>query len=576
MKNPDWVVRLVSDFTLDLLGRYLENSVDPPVCTVEAAPYGQVYHTLLEAPPQGEAPPHDRANQVAVVWTLPDRVIEPFARAVSLEPVDAGELLEAVDRFAAALTTFKARVHYLFVPAWVLLPSHRGYGMLDWRPDLGLAALVARMNVRLAERLSSEPGIFVLDTQRWLYAGEARAASPKLWFASKVPFGNPVFQAAAADVRAALLGVSGRARKLIVTDLDETMWGGVVGETGWEGIVLGGHSHLGEAYVAYQKALKAMTNRGVQLGIVSKNDEAVALAALDQHPEMVLRRQDFAGYRINWRDKAENIVELVREINLGLEAVVFLDDNPAERSRVREALPDVLVPELPADPTMLASSVFSLRCFDTPAISQEDRARVGMYAAERRRREALPQVGSIEEWIASSRIEVAAEPLQAADMARAVQLLNKTNQMNLSTRRLSESELMAWLGAGRRCLWTVRVRDRFGDYGLTGLVSLTIEGPTARIVDFVLSCRVMGRRVEECMVHLAVAAAYGWGAREVVAEHRPTARNLPCLRFWETSGFERHDEHEFRWRVRAPYPPPRDVTLNIQDAVFRTPAREAH
>ena len=356
----------------------------------------------------------------------------------------------------------------------------------------------------------------------------------------------------------------GKAKKLVVTDLDGIMWGGVVGETGWAELDLGGHSHRGEAFVAYQQALKSLTRRGVLLGIVSKNDEAVAFEAIDQHPEMVLRRSDFAGWRINWGDKAQNLAELIDELNLGTDAVVFIDDEEIQRGRVREELPDVMVVDMPRDPSSYADIVSSLRCFDTPSLSSEDRQRALMAVTERERHTARQQVGSLKEWLAELEIRVSAFPFRNADSERITQLLNKTNQMNLSTRRMTEPQLLSWLQDDAHQLWSFRVADRFGDYGLTGLVGLAVKGETAEVTDFLLSCRAMGRRVEETMTHLLVDQAYAQGAKEVIANYQPTPRNAPCLRFWMDSGFESTTEHRFCWAEASGYPLPQEVSLVLE------------
>ena len=190
---------------------------------------------------------------------------------------------------------------------------------------------------------------YPLDTGRWLAATGAGAFNPQLWYMGKVPFANAVFQEAAADIRAGLEALSGRSRKLIVLDLDDTMWGGIVGDVGVEQIKLGEHDPIGEAFVDFQNTLRTRRNRGILLAIVSKNEHDIAMQAIAEHLEMVLRPHDFVGWRINWRDKAQNILELVEELNLGLQSVVFIDDNPAERARVAEALPEALVPDWPRD-----------------------------------------------------------------------------------------------------------------------------------------------------------------------------------------------------------------------------------
>jgi len=181
----------------------------------------------------------------------------------------------------------------------------------------------------------------------------------------KLAFGNEVFKEAVKHVKSSLRGIRGKARKIVILDLDDTLWGGIVGDLGWRDLNLGGHDPVGEAFVDFQKTLKSLLNRGIILGIVSKNEESVALDALQNHPEMVLRPDDFAGWKINWSDKAMNIVELVAELNLGLDAVVFIDDNPVERACVKETLPDVLVPEWPEDRMLYKKALLDLDCFNS-------------------------------------------------------------------------------------------------------------------------------------------------------------------------------------------------------------------
>ena len=187
----------------------------------------------------------------------------------------------------------------------------------------------------------------------------------------KIPYISSVFENATMDIVQYIEAIKGKSRRLIILDLDDTLWGGVLGENGWQGLRLGGHDHVGEAFRDFQLALKALSNRGVQLAISSKNDEKLAMDAIDNHPEMILKKEDFVGWRINWNDKAVNIAELSEEINLGLESIVFIDDNPAERGRVSDALKGILVPDWPKDPAMYVETLYSLRCFENTTISKK-------------------------------------------------------------------------------------------------------------------------------------------------------------------------------------------------------------
>jgi FkbH-like protein len=325
---------------------------------------------------------------------------------------------------------------------------------------------------------------------------------------------------------------------------------------------LGGHDHVGEAYSEFQQALLTLANRGIAVGLVSKNDEAVALEAIEKHPEMAIRAGDLVGWRINWNDKAQNIVELVSELNLGLQSTVFIDDNPTERGRVREALPEVLVPDWPTDPAKYAEALRQLDCFDRLSITSEDRGRTQMYVADRERRDSLTVASSIDDWLTSLDVRVRATPVTAANLKRIVQLMNKTNQMNMRTRRTSAKELLQWLegGIGRQLL-SVTVSDRFGDLGLTGVVSWEQIGSTIEIIDYVLSCRAMGRKIEQLMAHLAVQAASRAQCAAVVARFMPTAKNRPCLEFWKGSGFANAGQNVFIWKTADDYPKPKFIAL---------------
>ena len=555
---PATPLTLLSDFNIEPLARTLRTRNTAQHIT--AAPFGAVQTELLRlASP--DASSHDIPPETLVIWTRPEGAIAGFAAAQGLAPHDRDAVLAEVDIFAGLIAQAARNARAVFVASWAVPRAARGLGPLDYRSGLGLRHLLDAMNLRLADALGSAPNAFLLDTERWIATAGGHAAwSPKLMAAAKQPFAAPVFEAAATDIEAALAALDGNARKLAILDLDDTLWGGTVGETGWEGIALGGHSLKGEAFLAFQRRLKALTQRGIVLAIASKNDEPVALGAIDSHPDMALARDDFAGWRIDWNDKAENIRALLAELNLGPAHAVFIDDNPAERARVAEAFPDMLVPDWPADPALYAATLDALACFDTVSLTGEDRARASSYAAERLRR-AAAQAQTPDDWLKSLAVTIRAEPLAPANLTRAAQLVNKTNQMNLTTRRMTAEELMAWAGAPNRACFTFRVADRFGDYGLTGLASVAVEGSTAHIADFLLSCRVMGRRLEHAMTHTLATWARGRGAETLTARFIPTPRNRPCRDYWDASGFAA-DGDTYTWDLAKPCPAPALVTLD--------------
>jgi FkbH-like protein len=546
-------VVVISDFNAEFTARYMSADQSLPRCNATSAPYGQVFQILADTSPAEQ-------GRVALIWTRPEGVIPEYAKLLDGEQPLLARIDEQVDAFAAMIRRFAQGCRYVLVASWIPTYRDRGMGLLSWGRE-GSAHHLARMNLHLADALADAADVFVLDSQGWIDASDD-ARDSKSWYLTKSPFTEKVFKAAARDIKSALRTASGANRKLVVVDLDDTMWGGIVGDDGWENLRLGGHDHVGEAHVEFQRALMTLVRRGIAVAVVSKNDEAVALEAIASHPEMVIRAGDLAGWRINWKDKAQNIAELVKELNLGLQSTVFIDDNPTERGRVREALPEVLVPEWPTDPSRFADALRQLDCFDRASITSEDRERTQMYVQERARRGSLEIASSPEDWLASLGVKVRIDPLSAANIKRVVQLLNKTNQLNLRTRRCTEKELMQWLEGGKsRNLVSLTVADRFGDVGLTGIVSWEQIGSTLEIVDYVLSCRAMGRQVEQLMVYLAAQAAARASCDTLVARLVPTAKNRPCLEFWQNSGFTENGQNVFQWTTDRSYPKPAFIAL---------------
>ncbi len=551
---------VLADFTVGDLAVRLSDAADAPVMEVADAPFCQTTQGLLSGPPS------DAADFV-LVWTRPELALPAFDRIVRGDGATEAELLADVDAFTELVRRGAESYRFVFVPTWSL-PSHqRGLGLIDARPG-GLTWALTIANARLMSQLATVPNVYVMNAQRWLEATAMRGRSmAKGWYLGKVPYSAELFAEVAQELKAAARALSGQARKLLVLDLDDTMWGGIVGDIGWENLQLGGHDGVGESFVDFQHAVKALTRRGVVLGIVSKNTESVALEAIENHPQMVLRKKDFVGWRINWSDKAQNIADLAAELNLGLQSVVFIDDNPVERARVRETLSEVFVPEWPEDKLLYTERLLGLRCFDTPAISAEDAERTALYAAERERGAVKANVGSIDEWLESLGIAVRVEPLDAANITRTAQLLNKTNQMNLTTRRQSEAELLEWNADPNHALWAITVADKFGSAGLTGILSVEERDGIGHVVDFVLSCRVMGRRIEHAMLHLATEWARSRGLKELHAAYLKTSKNKPCHDLLLASELSRNaDGTLFTWDCEQPFPSPRGIAIDWVDA----------
>ncbi len=548
-------VELVTDFTSGALaGLLAHGGGDGPALVPVEHPAGPLQATLHAALAADAAP-----RTVTVVWADPVRSVAGIGAAAAFEEVDPDAVRSEVAALADLVVRLAARRRAVLFVRWGR-GEDPGMGLIDLHHPQAPGRLVADADAALRAAFAATPNVLTLDPLPWLVGAGPAPWSPRQWFATKVPFTPAVLQAAAVAVRTAVRTLDAGSRRIVLLDLDDTLWGGLVGEVGREGLVLGGHDPRGEAFVAFQHDLRRLTRIGVQLALVSRNDEAVALDAFDHHPEMVLTRADLAGWRIGWGDKGAAVAELLDELRLGPASAVFLDDSPAERGRVREALPEVLVPEWPTTPLLYRSALRSLGCFDTATLSREDRARTAAYAAERARAGDAAAAGSVEDWLASLGLVVDVRPLDGVDLARAVQLLNKTNQMNLATRRMTERELADLAAAPGTDVVTVRVSDRYGEAGLTAVLALRTVGAEAELTDLVMSCRVMGRGVERTLLHVAGRLAAARGATSLRAVYVPTPRSAPCRTALEDAGPER-DGDVYRWDLAAPVPAPSHVTL---------------
>ncbi len=546
---------LVSDLNLTNFSNILQSHAGD-LFDVRVAPLDNVIPVLLElAADDGSA----------FVWTQPDKVAPDLRNARAYAHPDVSRIMADVDRFAAVIATAATRLRTVHVPLWQIDPNET-YGPREMHPDEGVHGLVLRMNARLSEQLGKVGNVHLMNSARWLHNAGSNAWSKRMWYLTKTPFSNEVFVAAAKDLAAYAGHAAGRSIKLIVLDLDDTLWGGVVGDDGWQALRLGGHDAIGESFADFQRSLKALKERGILLAIASKNEEGTALEAIDKHPEMILRKDDFVAMRIDWNDKASNIADMVRGLNLGLQSVLFIDDNPVERSRVKEFLPEVLVPDWPANKLLYDEKLRSLPVFNLDAISEEDRARTRMYQEEVGRESSKQSFGEVEAWLRSLGTIVTAAPVDDADFQRVHQLFGKTNQFNLTTRRPGEKELREWMAGPHYQLWSFRVSDRFGDAGLTGVLGIDLS-PTnkALISDLILSCRVMGRKVEETLLHVAHTIAAKANKEILQAHYIPTPKNKPCLSFLLKSGFSiSEDEHTFTWSVDKPYACPETLELVVK------------
>jgi FkbH-like protein len=388
------------------------------------------------------------------------------------------------------------------------------------------AAFLSRLNVHV-RAMAEEEGVDILAIDDRAATDGLRAwHDPGLWYRAKQevsPTAAPMYGDLVGRWVAAK---QGRSFKCLVLDLDNTVWGGVIGDDGMEGIELGQGSPLGEAYVAFQDYARELSRRGVILAVCSKNDEANAVEPFEKHPDMVLRRGDIASFVANWSDKAGNIRAIAEELNIGLDSLVFIDDNPFERNLVRQELPMVAVPEVSDDPTTYPAALAGAGYFEGLAVTDEDRERTNQYHGNKARDALKASATDLPAYLRGLEMELIAKAFDRVGLQRIVQLINKSNQFNLTTRRYTDEDVIAVMADPDAFGLQLRLLDRFGDNGVIAIVIGWLQPNKDLLIDtWLMSCRVLGRQVEPTTLNLIARNATQLGARRLVGEYIPTKKN---------------------------------------------------
>jgi FkbH-like protein len=406
--------------------------------------------------------------------------------------------------------------------------------------------------VRKAAR--EQRGVYVLDYDALIARhGRSGWGDDRKWLTVRMPFAAGHVGDMAREWMRFLRPLSGKVAKAVAVDLDNTLWGGVIGEDGIDGIKLG-DEYPGAAYREVQRALLDLRRRGILLAVCSKNNPSDAMEVLERHPEMLLRPEHFAAIRIDWNDKAGNLREIAAELNIGIDAMAFLDDNPVERQQVRGDLPEVAVIELPADAPQFARAIREAPVFERLALSAEDAQRGDMYRVQRERQKLESAAGSREDFYRSLEQEAEIGRVTGATLARVAQLTQKTNQFNLTTRRYTEQEIERMSDSPDWRVYWLRVRDRFSDNGLVGVAALRRNGHAWEIDTLLLSCRVIGRTVETAFLAYLIDETVGAGASVIEGWFLPTKKNAPASEFYSSHGFRLAEEtgKGARWVLDLP------------------------
>lgn len=518
--------------------------------TVRDGEYDQVVQELMR---------QEKVPDAVVLLPWNQRLLSHDKRSAEDRIEDEMEFLQQAWGQVARLKAKLVQVSYDWTGAGAL-----GYAMSARRG--GDISLVRRANASLHSALPA--GAFFVDLEHvTAWHGKSRLYDERNYHWLKQPFSPEGLSVVARKMATGLRVLTTGRRKVLVLDLDNTVWGGVVGELGPNGIAVGGTTE-GEAFLAFQKHVKRLKESGILLAACSKNNDADAREPFEKNEMMVLRLGDFAAFHASWDPKPARIRQIAKELNLGLDSFVFFDDNPAEREHVRAELPEVIVPEVPIEPALYIRTLMETLAFEAVDLTSADAERAGQYAAEASRRRMETETATPEQYLASLEMRAEVQHVDASNTDRVVDLITKTNQFNLTTRRHSRAAVEELCISPRSVCFAVKLADKFGDYGLIAVVlGVAEDDTTLRLDTWLMSCRAMGRTVEHFTLNYIAEAARNLGYKTLLGEYLPTAKNVPVKSLLPDFGFTPDEASGSLWT----FPLTSFVTLATQVSPTGTP-----
>lgn len=537
-------------------------------------------------------PAYDQAAQEALTpdstvnSSRPDAVLFALdyrALPLKISPGDAGAADRTVQGalgFLGALRNgIKSNCGALCIFQTFAPPPEPLFGSLDRALPGTMRSLIDNINRQVALSVGAW-GDALFDVAALAETvGLADWHNSQLWMLGKFAFAHELIPLYADHVARTVAAIRGKSRKVLVLDLDNTVWGGVIGDDGLDGIKVAQGDPRGEAHLAVQRLALDLRQRGIVLAVSSKNTDKIAREPFLKHPEMLLKLDHIAVFQANWNDKATNLQAIATELSLGVDSLVFLDDNPVERGLVRQLLPQVAVPELPEDPADYARTLAAAGYFEAVTFAEEDLKRAGFYQDNARRATLQQQMGGVDAYLASLDMTITFQPFDATGRARIVQLINKSNQYNLTTIRYTEPEVIAAEHDEGVFTLQVRLADIFGD---NGMISVVICRPCAlcewEIDTWLMSCRVLGRRVEHMVLREILEHARRSGVEKLIGVFKPTDRNKLVVDHYSRLGFTKIDEHATgatRWELTVAGADPESAPMKVVSHGFRETPQQA-
>lgn len=437
------------------------------------------------------------------------------------------------------------------------IPVYSPYGIIESKTEYGFHEMVRELNSKLSEITKKYQSVYVYDFDRFVNRhGDDNVFDYRQYYFGDIKIALRYLPFFIYDLMGYIKAITGTSKKCIVLDLDNTLWGGIIGEDGFDGLKLG-PTPPGNAYVEFQRYLLSLWQRGILLAINSKNNPDDAMQVIRDHPYMVLRESNFSSMSINWEDKVNNMKKIAQELNLGLDSFVYFDDDPVNRANVNMRLPEVLTVDIPKDPSQFVSILTQMNDFNVLKITEEDLTRGQMYLQQKKRIELEKNATNLDDFLKQLDIKIKIKKADQFTIPRISQLTIKTNQFNLTTKRYQEEDIHKFSQNDSVLIGCAQIEDKFGDNGLTGVFIIKKESPLEWEIDtFLLSCRVMGRGVENGMLGYLLQKAKNEGVKKIKGIYIPTKKNKPCEGFLSCYGFKQEgDYHVFRLDDQIKIPP---------------------
>jgi len=423
-------------------------------------------------------------------------------------------------------------------------PTAPSLGILDYQLENAQLNLIRSINIELARLAKKLDNCFIVDLDLLQSRiGAAHFYDKRYWHIGKAPYSKDAYPSLANEYCKIIRALKGKAKKCLILDLDNTLWGGIIGEDGINKIGIG-DSFPGSAFKEFQYAILNLYNRGVILGVCSKNNIEDAMEVFEKHPDMVLRAEHFSIIKANWNDKASNIRSIAKEINIGLDSIVFIDDSDFETELVRNEIPEVTTIKLTKDPTQYAPFLNEIGLFDTLTFSEEDKKRNQMYRAESLRNNLKNEAPDLNNYLKSLNMEVVIEYGNEYSIPRISQLTQRSNQFNLTTLRYSEDDIRSLVQNENSDVLTVQLNDKFGNSGISGVAIISYENESANIESFLMSCRIIGRGAEDVLIDTVIKVIKDKGHKSIFAKYIKSAKNQQVQDFYVKRGFDVHNHEE--------------------------------